>query len=108
LAGLWSLLTFYHLTYGFLVLLPLAVLLLFEDAPATRVFRQRLFWALQLTMMFDVTVLSRWFGHLVPSPASIGRALIHADRLVILAFFVCVLALALRTLGNPPSPQRVL
>lgn len=107
LVGLWSLLTFYHLTYGFLLLLPLAAALLFDDEPATRVFRRRLFWALQLTMMFDVTVLWRWFGHLVPSPA-VGQLLIHADRLVIPAFFVCVLGLAVRTLRNTPSLQRVL
>ena len=70
LAGLWSLLTFYHLTYGFVILLPLAVALWFEDEPTTQVFRRRLFWALQLTMMFDATVLWRWFGHVVPAPPS--------------------------------------
>ncbi len=108
LAGLWSLLTFYHLTYGFVILLPLAAVLWFEDDPATRVFRRRTFWALQLAMMFDVTVLWRWFGHLVPAPAGTGQVLNHADRLIILLFFVCVLTLAVRTLRTTPSSQRVL
>jgi hypothetical protein len=109
LAGVWSLLTFYHLTYGFLVLLPLAALLLFDDNATTLTFRRRLFWALQLSMMADLTVLWRWFGHLVAAPASTGAVLIHVDRVIMLALFVCVLILAIRTLRtSPPSAQTAL
>ena len=35
LVGVWSLLTFYHLTYGFLLLLPAAALLIFSNDAAT-------------------------------------------------------------------------
>jgi Glycosyltransferase family 87 len=108
LAGLWSLLTFYHLTYGFLVLLPLAVLLLFENEPANRVFRQRLFWALQLTMMFDVTVFWRWFEHLLLLPAVTGSVLIHADRVIMLGLFVCVVILAVRAPGRACQAETAL
>jgi hypothetical protein len=59
-------------------------------------------------MMFDLTVLWRWFGPFVQAPAMAGALLIHADRVIFLAFFVCVVSLALRTLRGSPSPQRVL
>jgi hypothetical protein len=101
LAGLWSLLVFYHLTYGFIVLLPLAALLIFDAEAATAAARRKMFWVLQLGMMADVPGLWRRFGHLLPVPASAAALLIHFDRGLVLALFACVLALAVRTLRAP-------
>jgi Glycosyltransferase family 87 len=103
LAALWSLLTFYHLTYGFVILLPLSAALLFESDPETVAARRGLFWALQLSMMFDLTVLWRWFGHLLPAPAWVGAILIHADRVIIFTLFACVAVLAVRRLRTAPT-----
>jgi hypothetical protein len=47
LAAVWSLLTFYHLTYGFVLLVPVATLLLFTIDDATRPFRLKVFWTMQ-------------------------------------------------------------
>jgi hypothetical protein len=101
LAGLWSLLAFYHLTYGFIVLLPLAALLIFDAEAATTAVRRKMFWVLQLGMMADVPGLWRRFGHLLPVPDSAAALLIHFDRGLVLALFACVLALAVRTLKAP-------
>ena len=108
LAALWSLLTFYHLTYGFVILLPLAAVLLFESDPETVVARRWLFWVLQLSMMFDIPVLWRWFGHLLQAPGWVGEILIHADRSIIFTLFVCVAVLALRTCQTRRRSQTAL
>jgi hypothetical protein len=97
LAGIWSLLTFYHLTYGFLLLLPTATLLIFANDPRTVVFRRRLFWALQLGLMVDVPGMGRRFGgYVFEHPEAAQAILIHVDRVLMLALFVCVMALALK------------
>ena len=61
LVACWSLITFYHLTYGFVILLPVMMLLALNDAPRSRL-RRGLFWLLQLGMMFDIPGLSRRAG----------------------------------------------
>ena len=61
LVACWSLLTFYHLTYGFVVLLPVMMLLALNDARPS-ILRKTLFWLLQLGMMFDIPGLSRRAG----------------------------------------------
>lgn len=97
LVGIWSLLTFYHLTYGFLLLLPTATLLLFVDDPRTVTFRRRLFWALQLGLMFDVPGIWRRFGPMLGLPDSAGLVLMHADRVLMLTLFGCIAMLFART-----------
>ena len=57
----WSLMTFYHLTYGFVILLPVMMLLALNDTEPSRL-RRTLFWLLQLGMMFDIPGLSRRAG----------------------------------------------
>lgn len=96
LAGIWSLLAFYHLTYGFILLLPVATLLIFDGDPETTVFRTRVFWALQLALMFDVPGLWRRFGHLTGAPPIVSEFAIHVDRLLMLGLFASVAMLALR------------
>ncbi len=61
LVACWSLMTFYHLTYGFVILLPVMMLLALNDAPRSRC-GKALFWMLQLGMMFDIPGLSRRAG----------------------------------------------
>lgn len=97
MAALWSLLTFYHLTYGFLILMPLAVQLLFEEIPATRTFRARLFWSLQLGLMFDVPGLARHLGSVVALPVWVDVALRHFDRAFMLALYAAIAVLAMKT-----------
>ena len=85
LAPVWSLLTFYHLTYGFLLLLPTAATLLLSDDAQTRVIRHRVFWAMQLGLMFDAVTVWRWAGPALDSPTAIGALVGHVDRLLMLA-----------------------
>ena len=84
LAPVWSLLTFYHLTYGFLLLLPTAAILLLSDHSQTRDLRRRVFWAMQLGVMFDAVTVWRWAGPALGSPSVIGTLVGHADRLLML------------------------
>lgn len=100
LAALWSLMTFYHLTYGFILLLPLGALLLFDDNPQTFFFRRRVFWAMQAALMFDVPGLWWRFGHLVSAPPFVSDLTIHVDRFVMVGLFVCVAVLAVRRQGS--------
>jgi hypothetical protein len=105
LAGVWSLLTFYHLTYGFILLLPLAALLLLDNTSATFSFRRRVFWVMQLALMFDVPGLWRRFGPLTGASPTISEFTIHVDRLVMLGLFAAVATLAHR--ASTQSPNRL-
>jgi hypothetical protein len=93
LVACWSLLTFYHLTYGFVILLPVLMLLALNDAPQSRL-RKALFWTLQLGMMFDVPGLSRRAG--LEGTALFANVLAHVDRALILALFAGLIVLAWR------------
>jgi len=64
LVACWSLLTFYHLTYGFVVLLPVLMLLALNNSERSQL-RKVLFWLLQLGMMFDIPGLSRRAGWVI-------------------------------------------
>jgi hypothetical protein len=85
LVACWSLLTFYHLTYGFVILLPVMMLLALNDSEPSRL-RTGLFWLLQGGMMFDVPGLSRLAG--LGETALYANVLSHADRaLIVILFF---------------------
>jgi hypothetical protein len=96
LAGVWSLLTFYHLTYGFVLLLPLTALLRFSDDVETLVFRTRLFWALQIALMADIPGVWRRIRPLVGAPDWVNAAVPHTDQALMLVLFACVATLAVR------------
>ena len=96
MVALWSLLTFYHLTYGFLILFPLAAYLLLVESPDTQVFRRRLFWSLQLGMMFDVPGWSRRLAPLLSIPGWVDAVLGHFDRVLMLALFAATGILAIK------------
>jgi hypothetical protein len=93
LVACWSLMTFYHLTYGFVILLPVMMLLALNDAQPTRL-RKTLFWLLQIGMMFDVPGLSRRAG--LAGSALFTNVLAHADRALMLTLFVGLVVLAWR------------
>ena len=93
LVACWSLLTFYHLTYGFLILMPLMMLLALNDAEPSKL-RRGVFWLLQLGMMFDIPGLSRRAG--LANTALYSNVLSHADRGLILTLLIGVVILARR------------
>jgi hypothetical protein len=93
LIACWSLLWFYHLSYGFVILLPALMLLVFNDAPQTPL-RRGLLWALQIGMMLNVPGLLRHSGM---AGAPLAEALInHFDRVLTTAIFTGLVALAWR------------
>ena len=93
LVACWSLMTFYHLTYGFVILLPVMMLLALNDARRSRT-RRTLFWMLQLGMMFDIPGLSRRAG--LEGTALFANVLVHADRVLVLTLFAGLIVLAWR------------
>jgi hypothetical protein len=93
LVACWSLLTFYNLTYGFVILLPVMMLLALNDARHSQL-RKALFWMLQLGMMFDIPGLSRRVD--LSETALFARVLAHADRVLIVALFIGLVVLAWR------------
>jgi Glycosyltransferase family 87 len=93
LAACWSLMTFYHLTYGFVILLPVMMLLALNDARPSRL-RKTLFWMLQFGMMFDIPGLSRRAG--LGETTLFTHVLAHADRALIVLLLVGLVVLAWR------------
>jgi hypothetical protein len=93
LVACWSLMTFYHLTYGFVTLLPVMMLLALNDTRRSTL-RQALFWILQLGMMFDVPGLSRRAG--LAETALYVNVLAHVDRALMVTLFAGLVALAWR------------
>jgi hypothetical protein len=100
LVASWSLLTFYHLTYGFIVLLPVMMLLALNGAEHS-ILRKTLFWVLQIGMMFDVPGLSRRMG-LLGTTSPFVNSLVHADRLLMLLLFAGLIVLAR---SEPPDAE---
>ena len=93
LVACWCLLTFYHLTYGFVILLPVMMLLSLNDSEPSRL-RKGLFWLLQLGMMFDIPGLSRRAG--LADSSLYANLLLHVDRALMVTLFVGLVILARR------------
>jgi len=93
LVACWSLMTFYHLTYGFVILLPVLMLLALNDARRSTL-RTALFWLLQVGMMFDIPGLSRRAG-LAETPL-FANVLSHADRALVIVLLAGLVVLAWR------------
>jgi hypothetical protein len=93
LVACWSLMTFYHLTYGFVILLPVMMFLALNDTPASPL-RRRLFWLLQLGMMVDVPSLSRLAGF--ANTQLFRIVLVHTDRALLVVLFFGLIVLAVR------------
>ena len=105
LVACWSLLTFYHLTYGFVVLLPVLMLLALDNAERSTP-RRTLLWILQIGMMVDVPGLARRAGF---PTAGLAGALSHVDRALILSLLIGLVVLAWKEpplLHNPGGAQQ--
>ena len=62
MAAVWALLTFYHLSYGLVLLLPVAALLLLTQDPSSMRARHALFWTMQIFLVADFPGLWRRLG----------------------------------------------
>ena len=102
LAGIWSLLTFYHLTYGFVVLLPIAAVLQFGEDDVPLHDRRTIFWTLQLALMIDVPGVWRRFGGSWSHVAILDALFANFDRFVMLFLFAAVAAVYRR--HRAPAP----
>ena len=87
LAAIWSLLTFYHLTYGMVVLLPVAAVLLLAEDEGTARLRRLLFWFMQFALVADLAGVSRRISGRLPSSEPLFS---HYYRVVLLILFVGV------------------
>jgi hypothetical protein len=103
LVACWSLMSFYHLTYGFVILLPVMMLLALNDSERSTL-RKTLFWTLQLGMMFDMPGLSRRAG--LEGTALFTQVLAHADRALIVALFVGLVVLTYREVSQAGRTPR--
>jgi hypothetical protein len=103
LAACWSLLTFYHLSYGFVVLLPVLMLLAFSDSPQTWA-RRALLWTLQAGMMVNVPGVLRHTG--LADTQFAGVVINHFDRIFTLVILGGLIALAWRESSSPASAAR--
>lgn len=103
LAGIWSLLTFYHLTYGFVVLLPIAAVLLLGEDDVPFHDRRIIFWTLQLALMIDVPGAWRRFGAPWFHIPMLDDVFANVDRFVMLFLFAAVAAVYWR--HRAPAPK---
>lgn len=94
LTGAWSLLTFYHLTYGFVLLLPASAVLLLLDDPPTAASRKALFWVLQAGLILDIPTIWRRVGRAFPR--TLDPVVADIDRVFVLAVFAGLLVLCRR------------
>ena len=93
LAAFWVLLTFYHLTYGFILLLPAMMLLAVGELESSRL-RKWLFWTIQAGLMFDVPGLWRMSG--LSGPGVVDAVFANLDRGLFLALFIGFVVLSRR------------
>jgi len=98
LAACAVLLTVYHLTYGFLILLPALMALALVESRSP-ILQRRVFWLLQIGMMFDVPGISRRAG--LGGTWLYDSALAHVDRVLMVALFTGLAVLAWR--NNAPA-----
>lgn len=100
LGAVGSLLTFYQLTYGFVLLLPTSALLLLARDPASADLRRFVFWSLQATVIVDVPGVWRRIGPFFPrGPADALFA--NFDRLLAVCLFAALLVIHRRTKNEP-------
>lgn len=99
LAAVWSLMTFYHLTYGFVLLLPVAALLLFDEHSETRRMRLAIALVMQLALMIDVPVIWRRFGP-GDSGTILATAVPHLYRVGMAGLLVALWVLHRRTVRS--------
>ncbi len=73
LTAIWSLLTFYHLTYGFVLLLPAAAVVLLAEHPSSAArLRNAVLWIMQIWLVVDVPGF--WRRFVLNDPEAIASA----------------------------------
>jgi hypothetical protein len=98
LAGVWCLLTFRQLSYGFVLLVPASAYLLSDGHRASW------FWLLQAAMIVDVPTVFRRVKAAGYGAGPLDPLFVHFDRLLLAGLFtlLCVLLLAAST---PPDRE---
>jgi len=86
------LITFRHLSYAFIALLPAVAWLLLADEPSLQPARRRLFWFMQCGLIVDVPTAGRLLEKLGVSLGRVGPLLEHADRVFLVACFLGLVA----------------
>jgi hypothetical protein len=92
LVAVWSLLTFYHLTYGFVLLLPVTALLLLGHVGHQRL-RPAVMWTLQIALMADVPGIWRRASLRLPRLEWADAIFLNFDRALMVFLFVGLVAL---------------
>ncbi len=87
------LITFRHLSYAFVALLPAVAWLLLDDEPVWHTARRRLFWFMQCGLIVDVPTAGRLLEKLGVPLGMVGTLLGHADRIFLVACFLGMVAL---------------
>jgi len=87
------LITFRHLSYAFVALLPAAAWLLLDAEPDSQPARRRLFWFMQCGLIVDVPTAGRLLEKLGVPLGQVGTMLGHADRVFLVACFLGLVAL---------------
>ncbi len=87
------LITFRHLSYAFVGLLPAAAWLLLDDEPVGKPARRRMFWVMQCGLIVDVPTAGRLLETLGVPLGSVGTMLGHADRVLLVACLLALVAL---------------
>ena len=87
------LITFRHLSYAFVALLPAVAWLLLDDEPESQPARRRLFWFMQAGLIVDVPTAGRLLEGLGVPLGAVGTLLGHADRLFLVACFLGLVTL---------------
>lgn len=99
MAAIWSLLTFYHLTYGFVVLLPAAALLL-DGGPVRTRGRALVFWTMQIGLMFDAPGIWRRSSGLFPHTGVADVIVSNVDQLLMVFLFGAMVILVRKIPGT--------
>ena len=87
------LITFRHLSYAFVALLPAVAWLLLDAEPVWQRARRRLFWFMQAGLILDVPTAGRLLEKLGVPLGTVGTMLGHADRIFLVACFLGLVAL---------------
>jgi hypothetical protein len=104
MGAVWSLVTFYHLTYGFVLLLPTSALLFAGDRGRSERLPRLTFWALQAALIVDVPGVWRRLGPFFPR-SGIDALFAHADRLLGLLLLTVLFVIFVRARGAVARPN---
>ncbi len=102
------LITFRHLSYAFVALLPAVAWLLLDEEPVWQRPRRRLFWFMQAGLILDVPTAGRLLEKLGVPLGMVGTMLGHADRIFLVVCFLALVALQILLTPYDEDAQRAL